>query len=239
MCELEDEDVDVASAVMVDCYPDKLPLNGPTASAVPWQRAPWFDVGPYVNWNARKRRPKPIYSGVRQRVFWPNWHWQKYMPKLIRKAVGITSPPLIVKAPLFRNAFARGTSVHRAANPVLRRSIRLFSLLHYKLDFDFVQKVDNAISEQQYFQRSIEYKVYDCALRKGPLHLASYRSRRFTGGGSLIDAGFSRFGWANGSDLEAGQWSDTDIESAWREIREFGGRHLVELVPVPVPQAGD
>lgn len=220
---MEDEDVDVAHALMVDCYPEAYPFKGPTASAIPWRRAPWFDAGPYAKWNARKRRPKLVYHGVRQRIFWKHWRWQRHIPKLIRKWLAIGSPPFIVKAPLFRKSAARGVAIHRASNPADRRAKFICYILHYKFDMDLEQKSSFVVAQDLHYKD--EYLPFRQFFLGAQLSLKGDHSRQFTGYNSLVSAQLCRLEHQHA----AGPDADVGIETAWREIRECTGKLSTDI----------
>jgi glycosyltransferase involved in cell wall biosynthesis len=229
---LESDDADVISAVMVDCYPTTLPYREPVVPIAPWLRAPWFDRGPYVRWNSRKRRPQQYYHGVRQRIFWPNWYWQRHIPKIVRKQLAISSPPAILKAPFFRKSLGQGSAFHRSSHSVSRHGTYLAYILHYKLDIDLEKKIGNAIAEGQYYNNSSEYRVYGRKLSNDVIELKCDRSRRFTGYDSLIDAELCHRGraYASSADQLAG---GVDMATAQREIRDFGGPSTTDTVDLP------
>jgi hypothetical protein len=185
--QFEAEDVDVGPALMVDCYPPRFPMEEESISIVPWERAPLFDAGPYAYWSRRQRRPHLFYRGARERIFWSDRWWQRFLPKTIRRKFGITKPPHILKDPLFRQAATRGGLPHEGTHPIARRARQLSYILHYKFDIDFSRKLSLALKERQYFVESIEYDTYR-TLPEGEVVLESRRSRRFTGLKSLIEA---------------------------------------------------
>jgi len=227
---LEAEGADFAFALMVDCYPDFLPQEAKVVSAIPWVRAPWFDPGPYGRWRQRKRKIRLHYGGVRERVCWPRWKYQKYIPRQMQKWLSISHPPFIVKVPLVRGAAGAGGSIHRTSSR--RRPTSYFNLLHYKFDIDLAPKVQTAVAEGQYYNQSIEYKGYAAALAGGRLPLKTAISRRFTSLTSLRDASLCRYDRSFLDSVGASGPIDTDPDQAIAEIFQHGDRRLVETISV-------
>ncbi len=228
---LEAEGADVASAVMVDCYPESFMHSAADAAAiVPWLRSPWFDSGPYGRWRTRKRKVSPTYSGVRERLFWPHWRYLRFLPRLLQKKLNIKRPPYIVKWPLLkRSAGLRGMHVTSST----RRPSSYFCLLHYKLDIGLERKIQSAIAEGQYFQNSIEYRIYAAALGNESLRVKTNRSRQFSGIESLRQAQLCHFSPFLLGHLRDYGPLDTDISQALGEIAGFAeaslARRLEEL----------
>ena len=159
---LDEEGAEAAMTVMVDCYPESLPVDPAAASPVPWRRAPYFDPGPYFSWEAAKRRLRHRSGGVRERLFYPNWKYlrtlRRFLPKRLGRRLIGEGPPFLRKMPLLKNVpglvykvihTSRGVSV----------SGELTALLHYKLDVDFDAKVAGALAERQYPAHG-EYEAY-------------------------------------------------------------------------------
>jgi hypothetical protein len=193
---LNQEGAAIAAASLVDCYPAAFPF--PTHfEPVPWQRAPWFDCGPYFQWPAAGSRIRYIHHGVRERVCWPNWWWVRHVkpvvPRPLRPRALHDSPPWVIKMPLLRNV--PGLAFHSVhASSGAPRSAYLFPLLHYKFDIDLPAKVELALRERQYARNSHEYEGYARMLAKSGFDLRYEGSRRFEGAQSLVDAELGEFG---------------------------------------------
>jgi len=194
--DLDDEGAAIAAATLVDCYPAAFPLPA-RFEPIPWQRAPYFDCGPYFQWPASGPRIRYIHHGVRERVCWPHWRWarqvRKVVPRPLRPALLHDSPPWVIKMPLLRNVPGfQFHSVHQSSGGP--RSKNLFSLLHYKIDIDLPKKVELALRERQYSRGSQAYDGYARMLSKGRLDLRYDGSRRFDGVQSLVDAKLAELG---------------------------------------------
>ena len=225
---LEAQQADFAFALMVDCYPASLPLTTDMVSAVPWDRAPWFDAGPYGRWRRSSRKLRLSYNGVRERICWPNWKRQKFLPRVLRKLLGISPPPFIVKAPLVRGSADATHGVHATLDR--RHADSHFDILHYKFDIDLALKTQSALTERQYFNDSVEYEAYAAAFAGGRLELKAPVSRRFSGLTSLSDAGLCHFTNSLLARLETDGLIDTPLDQATAEIFRHGDRHLSESI---------
>lgn len=235
---LDAENADVASALMVDCYPESFASEGTVAATVPWLRAPWFDPGPYGRWRPWRRKVSPKYAGVRERLFWPNWRFQKWLPRFLRKKLKIESPPYIVKWPLLKHSSASLRGLHETHSR--HRPSSYFNLLHYKFDVDFLRKIQTATQEGQYYRASAEYKKYAATLVDGGLQIRTAGSLRFSGLASLQSARLCRYSRQFLARAGADGPLDTDIDKALAEIAEFAGGGAAwangSLAPVSRPQ---
>jgi hypothetical protein len=140
---LDAQAAEAVVAVMVDCYPEMLPLAADTASPIPWRRAPWFDAGPYLKWDAAEGRTHHIFGGVRERLLWPKWRYTRRIKHLMPRAIGRRlfgdGPPFIRKMPLLKNA-PRLTFETIHGSKGVRVARELFAILHYKLDVDLASR---------------------------------------------------------------------------------------------------
>ena len=186
---LDNEGAAIAATSLVDCYPAEFPL--PTHfEPVPWQRAPYFDRGPYLQWPADDW-PAHISHGVRERICWPHWRWarevRKFVPRPLRPGILRDAPPWVLKMPMLKNVPGLVFhTIHRSSG--VPRSTSLFALLHYKFDIDLPIKVEVALRERQHAQNSREYAGYARMLSKRRMNLQFDNTCRFDGVQSLIDA---------------------------------------------------
>lgn len=180
---------EAAVTTMVDCYPESLPMDPAGSSPVPWERAPYFDRGPYFTWDPKRRRLRHRYAGVRERLFYPRWRYLRTVRRLLpekagRRLIG-DGPPLLRKMPLLRNVPGMRFEVIHTVKGV-RVAPEMTALLHFKLDVDFEGKVAGALVERPYPAMG-EYEAYgrlDEAVR-----LRDRRSVRFTGPADLEAGG--------------------------------------------------
>lgn len=194
--ELEHEGVAIAATSLVDCYPANFPVPRYFVP-VPWQRAPYFDRGPYFDWPDLDWPIPHIHHGVRERICWPHWRWARrikpFIPRPLRPEILHDAPPWVIKMPLLKNVPGLVfDSVHRSWGAP--RSSCLCALLHYKFDIDLPSKVDVALRERQHAQNSREYVGYSRMLSRHRGDLRCRRTCRFDGPLSLIDAKVACFG---------------------------------------------
>ena len=64
-------------------YPATFPINAETFEPVPWQRAPYFDTGPYFRWPTPNAKTDNLYHGVRERLCWPHWRRVRELKKIV------------------------------------------------------------------------------------------------------------------------------------------------------------
>jgi hypothetical protein len=187
---LDKEGAAIVATSLVDCYPAEFPMPA-HFEPVPWERAPYFDPGPYIQWPAKTWPVHHFHHGARERICWPHWRWarkiKRVIPRPLRPGILHDAPPWVVKMPLLRNVPGIVfESVHRSLEAP--RSASLFALLHYKFDIDLPAKVDVALRERQHAQNSREYAGYARMLSKKGMDLRSDRSCRFDGVQSLVNA---------------------------------------------------
>jgi hypothetical protein len=183
LADLDREGAEGAIAVMVDCYPARLPLDPASASPIPWRRAPFFDPGPYLSIPGGSGRARFRYGGVRQRLFWPHWKYvrrlRQFLPKPLRGWLG-SGPPFVRKLPLLRNVPRLDfRSIHESRG--IRVAGEMFALLHYKLDLDLDAKVASALRERQYADHSRDYEAYARIAGGAPLRIRNGESVVFRG----------------------------------------------------------
>lgn len=206
--ELDAEGAAAAVASMVDCYPAEFPCDARHFEPVPWQRAPYFDRGPYFCWPESQPQMKYIYHGVRERACWPHWRWARHLrnvvPRPLRPRAVRERPPSVSKVPLLRNVpTLKFHDVHVSTGAP--RSKSLFAVLHYKFDIDLPMKVDMALRERQYARRSVEYEGYARMLARPRCDLRSEATCRFYGVRSLVDARLVAFDNATADNAWAGE----------------------------------
>jgi hypothetical protein len=174
---LESAGADCMTAEMVDMYPRR--LGGPEhyragESLVAF--SPYFDSDSYLK---RRRRGFPtnyLIGGARARLFYdepmpPQIALYDALVRLLEPyglarllpAVDITrwQPPLLTKVPLARWTPGRRhiAAGHLMAPPGKPAEVT-GALLHFKLLHDFADKVAIAVSEGNYYWRSVEYRRY-------------------------------------------------------------------------------
>jgi hypothetical protein len=173
---MERKGVTRVRAMLVDMYQDGPLLE---TAYVPGQRLieayPWFDAAGYD-----ERVFREIVSrkgGPRQRVFGPAS--EQFRPEM-------------TKYPLFklsgRDVFANPHHVWPYEENF--KSECMIGILHFKFLPDTLKRIDRAVSQENYWGGSIEYKCYKEILSKNPkLSLVGDVSRRYGSPASLLDAG--------------------------------------------------
>jgi len=227
--DLVEEGVSIAAASLVDCYPATFPIDAETFEPVPWQRAPYFDTGPYFRWPTPNAKTDNLYHGVRERLCWPHWRrvrqLKKIVPRPLRPRSFQAGPPLMIKTPLLQNAPGlRFRNVHDSAGAP--RSKHLFCLLHYKFDLDLPGKVEVALRERQYSAGSREYEAYARFLSEPRFDLRFHGTRRFDGAQSLVEAGLA---YADAAEKPA-RAGDIPLDEAVSQIWQHGDPALQRSV---------
>jgi len=176
-----------ATAPMVDMYPQCLALRNYPTTISPFRMSIFFDAGPYYVWENGRLAPKISHGGVRHRLH--HLLSQRFPSELksIYEFRGV-APLLIFKVPLLRHGvgIARNGAHKISISPNQANAV---ALAHYKFLPDLDQKIATAVSEQQYFAGSVEYRVLELATAKLAFEPLVYsRSRQFTGTDSLVAA---------------------------------------------------
>jgi hypothetical protein len=175
------------TAPMVEFYGETLAHRNYPLTLDPFEAQPFFDVGPYYDWSGGIV-PSRLVGGVRERL----------MRRLAERApdafaeVYLGHPPYPVKtwkAPLLKH----GCGVTRVNNhelSVVPRTEIAGALAHFKFGPDLDAKIERAVREGQYYNRSMEYRFLEAAVRwLGDETLVGGETRRFEGPQSLVDAG--------------------------------------------------
>ena len=223
---LDRECVSIAAASMVDCYPPIFPVAEQSFEPVPWQRAPYFDCGPYFQWPQSGERITYIYHGVRQRICWPYWSWRKIVPRPLRPRAMRDAPPWVMKMPLLRNDPGL-VFQNQHISSGLPRSKCLFAILHFKFDIDLHTKVDIALRELQHAAGSREYKAYARVLSLPGFDMRCPDTRLFDGMQSLISAELVNFPYCSHINTSA---ADRILKEIVEEIWHYGDLSLQERV---------
>jgi glycosyltransferase involved in cell wall biosynthesis len=210
---LEAEGATAMHAMLLDMYaPGRLAdiRWAPEQQPLP-QAFPLFDPGPY--WHARAPDacpPTEIYGGVRQRVFFPEWHERRLglriaeaLFNLVNRSAAVQRlewlqrlrrprPPNLAKVPLVRwqEGFAYDVSTHRLSGHLPRLAAVQGVLLHFKFAENLLEKAQREVRRQQYFQGAREYQRYLARLEdEAALVLADGSSMRFEGSAQLVALG--------------------------------------------------
>ena len=153
-------------APMVEFYSESLGLLAPMDSRVdPFAACQFFDRGPYYEWSLDQQSPKPIYAGIRQRLF---EKVQSQYPENFKNIVSADycyQPPKMWKVPLLKHGLGvRRIMKHEASSPPsLQQGL---ALAHFKFFPGFMHKVADAIRQSQYYHNSLEYKLMNLAFEK-------------------------------------------------------------------------
>jgi hypothetical protein len=178
-----------ATAPMVDFYGDTLNHRNYGREVDPFAGNPWFDVGPYYVWEGQVR-PRPFAAGFRIRLLLVlHAHHPRVTARIFGEEMTGATP---YKAPLLKH----GAGVTRVGDHTLSIAPQAevcAALAHFKLYPGLDAKIDLALRERQYANRSTEYAFLDAAIRLfGDEPLVAAESRRFTGPDSLEQAGLLR-----------------------------------------------
>ena len=175
-----------ATAPMVDFYGETLNHRNYSPALNPFAANPYFDAGPYYVW-AGKVFPEPFVAGLRYRLMLTldQWHPNERARIYGEEMVGATQ----CKVPLLKH----GVGVRRVGDhtlDIVPRVETCAALAHFKFYPGLDAKIDRAMREQQYANRSTEYAFLDAARRLfGDASLIGPPTRRFTGPAALERAG--------------------------------------------------
>jgi hypothetical protein len=215
---IESEGAEVASALMIDCYPAIYVDRDVDTEEIPWLRSPLFDRGPYGKWRENKRKLSLRYRGVRERLFWPRWRFIRLLPSWLRNFIKVKKPPHIIKWPLLRRSAGFAGLHHTRSHD---RPSSYFGLLHYKIDAGLANKARLALEEGQYYKSSIEYSAYNPIFLDGKCIIKSSKSCAFNGLKSLMEARLCHYSDAYLRHVSQGGAIDTDINEAIKEIYSY------------------
>lgn len=179
-----------ATAPMVDFYGETLDGRNYGADVGPFAGNPWFDAGPYYAWTGQVR-PRPFVAGLRYRLMLMlhTRHPEETARIYGDELTGATQ----YKAPLLKH----GAGVLRVGDHTLSVAPRpgeiTAALAHFKFYPGLDAKIEVALRERQYANRSTEYAFLEAAIRlMGSEPLVAAESRRFTGPEALERAGLLR-----------------------------------------------
>ena len=165
---LDGLDVVHVGAPMIEFYSETLAqLDHLDSSVDPFSACQYFDCGPYYEWSPDQQSPKPIYAGIRQRLF---EKVQSQYPEHFEQIVSAGyryQPPKMWKVPLLKH----GQGVKRIMKHEATRPPSIpqgLALVHFKFFPGFIHKVVDAIQQSQYYRNSMEYKLIHLALQKFP-----------------------------------------------------------------------
>lgn len=207
----------IAIACMVDFYPYEFPFDRTQQQALPWQRCPYFDRGPYLKWDhgsvVTSGKTKLLLGGVRERLSRPLPLVRtilRRMPKFMRGRHWFGATPQLRKMPLIK----RDKSVvydNCHSSRAARYADTLFPLLHFKLDHDFTPKVNASVARRNYDRLSAGPECLKDALSRPRTLYHPKQSRKLEGLSSLIEARLCLIG---PSFAEALSQRDTDASIA-------------------------
>jgi hypothetical protein len=174
-----------ATAPMVDFYGETLNHRNHAWSVCPFAANPYFDAGPYYDWEGQLT-PQPRVAGFRIRLL---LMLNKRHPEAFAGVFGEkVTAAAVWKAPLLKH----GAGVARVGDHTLSvtPSTRIAAAFaHFKLYPGLDAKIDRALRERQYANRSLEYAFLDAARRlMGADSLVAAPTRRFTGPRSFQEA---------------------------------------------------
>jgi hypothetical protein len=172
------------TAPMVDFYGASLDARRYPPSLSPFAGNPYFDAGPYYDWNGTLA-PDRLPAGIRWRLI----ERLKQHPQTRALLEPGLAPPWDWKVPLLKT----GAGVHRCGDHELSVAPEIplsAALTHFKFYPGLDAKMTQAIGEAQYTGGSIHYRALALALRfLGDEPLAAPATRTFTGPESLRAAG--------------------------------------------------
>lgn len=177
------------SAPMVDFHPECLAGRWFDPTLSPFEGCPWFDPGPYYQWQPPALVPRLLHSGVRERItrqlaeVWPE-EWQAIVGRNYPYA-----PPKCWKVPLIRHG--HGVSrvcIHEATQtPPADAGV---VLAHFKFYPGIDAKLEQALERREYYRGALEYRILSLAFRRlADVDLLCERSQRWQGPRSLEAAG--------------------------------------------------
>ena len=174
------------TAAMVDFYGPTLNHRNYDRRLSPFEANPYFDSGPYYRWNGGVR-PDAWPAGLRHRLMMT---MLRHYPDELAKIYGETSYlAKNWKIPLLKN----GAGIARIGDheiSVAPTDGLAGALAHFKFHPDLDAKIDVALGEGQYFNRSQEYAFLRLVTRLvGDAPLAGAETRTFDGPQSLEQAG--------------------------------------------------
>ena len=185
---LEQRGVVHCSAPMVDFYPERLAQRNFDPSLSPFEACPWFDEGPYYQWEAPNLVPNIITSGVRERITrhlaagWPG-EWQAVVGPNYAYA-----PPKCWKVPLIRHGHGvRRVMIHEAT--ITPPADVCAALAHFKFYPGIDTKMEQALERQEYYRGALEYRILEFAFRQiAEVSLQGSTSKLWQGARSLEQA---------------------------------------------------
>lgn len=162
------------AAPMVDCYPpgkiNNARFDGET-DVMPWKVASIFDASGY---NLKVgRRALSVEGGVRVRVFGAVAELMKY--------------PLV----FWKRGYSLATSIHQPAPFKYNFGPIHAALLHFKFFDDIAARAQEAISDNQYYDGSREYRRIAMKLQESSSHsFECAMSTPFIGSKDMMERGF-------------------------------------------------
>ena len=174
------------TAPMVDFYSETLNGRNYPRSVDPFAANPYFDAGPYYSWTG-EAAPVAHARGVRSRLL--RRLWRRDPEETMRIYDGSPSLAKSWKTPLLKHD-GQITRVNDHELSVAPRTEIAGALAHFKFGPDLDAKIERAVREGQYYNRSMEYRFLEAAVRwLGDETLVGGETRRFEGPQSLVDAG--------------------------------------------------
>lgn len=168
---LDEHNLVHSSAPMIDFYPKKLNERDFDPRLTPFEKCSYFDKGPYYFWEPPALSPKPVYSGIRERI---TRHLALNHPDEWQQVIGpdyAYKPPKIWKVPLLKHGCGVERILTHEASQTPSAHINL-ALAHFKYHPGVDKKVSQAIGRAEYYRGALEYKIMNLAFqRMGDLDL--------------------------------------------------------------------
>ena len=185
---LEREGAEALACTMLDMYSEGRVHESPYHPGTPFlATCQWFDPAPY--WQAGTRSdcpPEETYGGVRQRVFFPQWHNPSLAVRASERFFNIVNrsatvrrqawlqrrrlprPPNLTKVPLvkWQRGYRYLASTHKISRVTL--SAARAALLHFKFLGEFRKKAALEARRGEYFDGAREYRTYHTMMDQDP-----------------------------------------------------------------------
>jgi len=181
------------TAPMVDFYAETLDDRNYSRTVSPFAANPHFDVGPYYVWQGGvvPSRPAGVPGGVHLRLLRMLRERHPEQISLIYGNHPVTIPRSW-KVPLLKHGFGI-TRINDHEISVPPSSDLAAVLAHFKFHPELDAKIERALKEGQYYNRSMQYLFLQAVTQLlGRERLVTGATRRFAGAPSLEQAGFMR-----------------------------------------------
>ena len=147
---------------MIDFYPERLSKRNYDSKLSPFDGCPYFDKGPIYEWNYKQDRAQTL-SGIRLRLKKTMLHeFPNQMSKINNNIIFNGSS---VKTPLIKHGqgILRRGAHYTNITPSFENQI---ALAHFKFCPGIDDKLEDALNNQQYYGKSIEYEFISLMLDK-------------------------------------------------------------------------